>query len=98
MAEIQEIGELIAPRVFGKLYKDLIFYLPGERTKKEDSELFQCCAMAQTIRLNAMKSIQLRFPGVSHDWPAILLVCEEIIDQPGKLEQQKKTLREKGFL
>lgn len=98
MAEIQEIGELIGPRIFGKPYNELTFWLPGGQTTKEENELFQCAVMAQAIRLDAMKSLQLRFPGATHGWPAVMQTCEELTDKPERLAEQKQKLRERGFL
>lgn len=98
MADIQEICELIAPRLFGKPYSELTFFVPGEQTKKENCELFQCAAIAGQIRLDAMKSLQLRFPGVSHAWPTLMQVCEELAETPERLALQKQKLRERGFL
>jgi hypothetical protein len=61
MEEIREIGEIIAPRMFGKKYHELTFSEGGNGTRFENSELFQVAAMAQTIRLEALAIAREKF-------------------------------------
>jgi hypothetical protein len=61
MEEIQEIGEIIAPRMFGKKYHELTFSEGGNGTRFENSELFQVTAMAQAIRLEALEIARIKF-------------------------------------
>ena len=98
MDEIQEIGELIAPKLFGKPYVELGF--TENFAKLKTSELFHCCAEAQLIRLQALQLLKHRSGKTYGDvsWPELLLLCKEVIEQPGRLEQQKKTLRQRGYL
>lgn len=98
MDEIQEIGEMIAPSLYGKSYHELAYFILGEKTKMMDSELFHVCATAQSIRLEAIKAAGFRFKDRVYGWPDLLEICNEIIQRPGVMEKQKELLREKGYL
>ena len=98
MDELAEIAELIAPKLFGKPYSQLGF--TENFGKLKTSELFHCCAEAQVIRLQALQLLKHRSGKTYGDasWPELLRLCEEVITQPDRLEQQKKTLRQRGYL
>lgn len=53
LAEIEEIGMIIAPRMFGKKYSELDFFVTFKGL--EQSERFRCSKAAQEIRLEALK-------------------------------------------
>ena len=96
LEEIQEIAELIAPKLFDKTYAQLGFAEGWGKLKT--SELFHCCATAQVIRLDAIKTAEIRFQGRSFTWPEVMGICEEIISQPERLAYQKEELRKRGYL
>jgi len=73
--EIREIGEIIAPKLYGKSYRELAF--AENMGGIEKSELFHVCATAQTIRLEAMKTAAWSYGSkrTKYGWPEILEIC-----------------------
>jgi hypothetical protein len=95
--QIQEIGSLIAPRIFGKQYSQLRY--ESSMGKLKQSELFECCAIAQTIRLEAMTAAanKGRDP-TTLSMHELLDLCDEVLERPDAIERQKSELRRRGFL
>jgi len=96
LEEIQEIAELLAPKLFGKPYAQLGFAEAWGKLKT--SELFHCCMIAQAIRLDAVRAAEIRYNATRYSWPEIMGICEEIIAQPERLQQQKEELQKRGYL
>jgi hypothetical protein len=97
MEQIQEIGMLIAPRIFGKEY----LWLRHECAmgKLQTSELFECARLAQEIRLEALKIARNKGRDPSTlSMSELLDLCEEVIARPDAIELQKAALRKRGFL
>src|SRR6266852_3045993 len=91
MEQIEEIAELITPRLFpGKKFSELSFFEGGKGIRIENSELFQVCAMAQHIRLEAIRIARedLHRDYSSMDWPQLLQVCEIVIERKDKAAQR----------
>jgi hypothetical protein len=93
MEQIREIGMILAPKLFGKSYEQLLD-LSGK-----PGELFQCAAHAQMIRAEARKVVSNQ--GGDPDrlsMSQFLEVCEQVSNRPKVIDRQKAELKKRGFL
>lgn len=89
--QVEEIAELIAPRMFGKKLGELQFFEGGNGISIEKSELFACMKKAGEIRIEALEIARKDFgrDGNSMMWPQLLQICEIIIERIDKEKAAK---------
>jgi hypothetical protein len=95
--QVRDIAEFLAPRLFGKSYEQLDF--GTDHRKLETSELFQCCAEAARVRLEAIavaRSQGREYESLSGK--DLISLSAGILARPGRIEEQRKILKQKGFL
>jgi hypothetical protein len=93
--EIEAIGQMLAPRLFGKPYRELGFC--QQYGKLKTSELFHCARAAQEIRLEAIASAKMRGMSLPLPMAEMLELAFEVMNRPD-MELQKAELRKRGFL
>jgi hypothetical protein len=87
LSEVQELCELIAPRMFGKKYHELDFMMSF--AKAQDSEAYRCAAEATKIRFEALERLRKATGRGYADtkWPELLQFCEQVIAERGLLRE-----------
>lgn len=100
--QIQEIGALIAAKIFGKSYMQLRYECGMERgvlDSLKKSELYECAEIASVVRMEAFAIARHcgRDP-TQLSMEQLLDLCEQVLSRPEVIEKQKVELRRKGFL
>ena len=86
LSEIQELCEIISPRMFRKPYGELDFMRSFKTL--EQSEGYRCAREASIIRQEALA--RARKAGRTYDcmaWPELLVYCEAVLQEKGYLRE-----------